>query len=229
MMASSSSSFLQRHLWSLSLALVSALCFAQLASELGEGELTPFDRAVGAVVAQWRGAVDGLMLQLTRLGNPAPVFAFTLVVLGLLLAYSRRREASYLALCATSALLLNMAMKALFHRARPGAETAYLLHMPSSFSFPSGHAMLSAVTYLTLGALAARVAPNRATGIYLLVLAVLATFLVGASRVYLGVHWPSDVLAGWCAGAAWAMLCWLVAQWVLSRRRALIWRIDSRS
>ena len=80
--------------------------------------------------------------------------------------------------------------------------------------------MLSAVTYLTLGALAARAARSRAVEIYLIGLALLATFLVGASRVYLGVHWPSDVLAGWCAGASWAMLCWLVAQWILRRDAA---------
>ncbi len=114
------SGFLQRHLWSLSLSLVSALCFAQLASELGGGELTPFDSAVGGAVAQWRGSADALMLGLTRFGNPAPVFTLTIVVVGLLVACPRRREASYLALCATCTLLLNVAMKALFHRARPG-------------------------------------------------------------------------------------------------------------
>ena len=78
-------------------------------------------------------------------------------------------------------------------------------------SFPSGHAMLSAVTYLTLAALLARVQPRRRLRIYVLALAVLTSLLVGASRVYLGVHWPSDVAAGWCVGAAWALLCWLAA------------------
>jgi undecaprenyl-diphosphatase len=77
--------------------------------------------------------------------------------------------------------------------------------------------MLSAVTYLTLGALLARVTRNRALKVYLLGLAIVLTFMVGASRVYLGVHWPSDVLAGWLAGAAWAMSCWLIGQWVLRR------------
>ncbi|MFL5200128.1 MAG: phosphatase PAP2 family protein, partial [Microvirga sp.] len=78
-------------------------------------------------------------------------------------------------------------------------------------SFPSGHAMLSAVTYLTLGALLARVHQGRGIKTFLLGTAVVLTVLIGASRIYLGVHWPSDVLAGWCGGAAWASLCWFVA------------------
>ena len=102
---------------------------------------------------------------------------------------------------------------------RPRPEVVPHLAEVHTLSFPSGHAMLSAVTYLTLGALLARITPNRAAKIYVLVLALLLTFMVGASRIYLGVHWPSDVLAGWCAGGVWAMLCWLISQWVLRRAK----------
>src|SRR4051812_24428511 len=102
-----------------------------------EGELTPFDSAVSAAVVRWRGSVDSLMLALTDFGNPTPVLVFTFVVVVTLVACSRRREALYLALCATCTLLLNVGMKALFHRARPDVEAIYLLHVPTSFSFPS--------------------------------------------------------------------------------------------
>lgn len=78
-------------------------------------------------------------------------------------------------------------------------------------SFPSSHAMLSAVTYLTLGALMTRVAADTRLKAYFMGLAVFLTVVVGLSRVYVGVHYATDVLAGWCVGSAWAVLCWVVA------------------
>jgi undecaprenyl-diphosphatase len=101
---------------------------------------------------------------------------------------------------------------------RPRPDLVPHLMLETSRSFPSGHAMMSAVTYLTLGSLLARIVKERRLKIFFLTVAVLLTFVVGVSRVYLGVHWPSDVLAGWCAGFAWAMIWWLTARWWLKNR-----------
>src|SRR5262249_59518985 len=87
----------------------------------------------------------------------------------------------------------------------------------TSPSFPSGHSMLAAVIYLTLGALLARFATRVRTKIFLITAAMALTFVIGASRVYLGVHYPSDVLAGWCAGLGWALFCWLLARQLQAR------------
>ena len=160
--------------------------------------------------------VEDAVRDVTALGSASVLIFVTAATIVYLLMTHRRAAALFVLVAVAGGQVLSSLLKLGIDRPRP--ELVPHLAGVYTLSFPSGHAMLSAVTYLTLGALAARVAPNRAAGIYLLVLAMLATFLVGASRVYLGVHWPSDVLAGWCAGAAWAMACWLVAQWVLSRR-----------
>ena len=86
-------------------------------------------------------------------------------------------------------------------------------------SFPSGHAMLSAVSFLTLGALLAQGSADTRVKAYIAVLAIFLTVAVGTTRVYLGVHHATDVLAGWCVGSAWALLCWTVAEWLRLRER----------
>ncbi len=106
-------------------------------------------------------------------------------------------------------------LKQLFERPRPVLVPRLSYVMTSSF--PSGHSMLSAAVYLTLGALLARFESNLLLKAHVLGWALLFTVLVGVSRVYMGVHWPTDVLAGWATGAAWASLCWLVAR-ALQRR-----------
>jgi undecaprenyl-diphosphatase len=109
-------------------------------------------------------------------------------------------------------MLLSSLLKYGFERPRPDLvpHGSYVY----TSSFPSGHSMMSAVVYLTLGAFVARVRRERRIKIYVLALAVLLTLLVGCSRVYLGVHWPTDVLAGWTLGAAWALMCWAAALWL---------------
>jgi undecaprenyl-diphosphatase len=153
---------------------------------------------------------------MTSLGSAAVLIFFTAVVIFYLMIVRKSAAALFVFVSVAGGQLLSSVLKLGVDRPRP--ELVSHLADVHTLSFPSGHAMMSAVTYLTLGALLARIMPSTALRIYVLGVAVLATFLIGASRVYLGVHWPSDVLAGWCAGAAWAMLCWLAAHMLLRRR-----------
>ena len=133
-----------------------------------------------------------------------------LAVIGFLLLQTRVRTALFVAITWLSGELLNTAMKHAFNRPRP----TIVPHLREAFStsFPSGHAMESAIVYLTLGTILMRVAESRVTKVYCLGIAILLTVLVGASRVYLGVHYPTDVLGGWIIGFVWASICWLVEE-----------------
>ena len=156
-----------------------------------------------------------VMKDLTALGGAAVLTLLTLSVIGFLLLEGKGRIALLVVASVAGGLLLAGVLKSGFQRPRP--EIVPHLTHESSTSFPSGHSMLSAVTYLTLGTLLARHYRDHRLKIFFLSAAAFIAFLVGLSRVYLGVHYPSDVLAGWCAGTAWALLCDLIACWLQSR------------
>ncbi len=199
------SGFFSRHRWSLPLALLATGFFIRLAVELHENELAPFDAAVAQLVSARRGAGywDAAMLGLTRLGDGTTLLAITLASLSLLTWKERKREAWFLAVATAGTLTLSVGLKLAFQRPRPGTDLLYLLTTPASFSFPSGHALGSTGVLLSL------VVVSRALGVrgwYLVATAAAAlTTIVGiaTSRIYFGVHFPSDVLGGLWAGAAW--------------------------
>jgi undecaprenyl-diphosphatase len=151
---------------------------------------------------------EELVRDLTALGSTGVLTLLVAAVAGFLALVGQRRKAMAVIVWSAAGTLISHMSKLGFARPRP----ELVPHAAEVFtpSFPSGHAMLSAVIYLTLGVLVAATQTDRRAKLYVLGFAVLLTLLVGASRVYLGVHWPTDVLAGWALGAAWACLGWLL-------------------
>jgi undecaprenyl-diphosphatase len=201
----------------LALALAT-LSFIEIADDVAEGDTGGIDRAL---LLALRAAHDPSLplappwvtmaaMDVTALGSVTVLSLLVLFVTGLFAVLGRWREAAVMLLASFSGSALSNGLKLLFGRDRP--DEAWRLVEAFNPSFPSGHAMLSAVIYLTLGALAARFATRRRLKAFVIGGAVTVTLMVGASRVYLGVHWPSDVLAGWCLGGAWALGWWLAVQ-----------------
>ena len=155
----------------------------------------------------WMGEVGR---DLTAVGGVAFLFLITGSVAVFLLLCRKYHALVLLVATIGGGLLLSTFLKRYIDRPRPSL-VPHLSYVAST-SFPSGHSMLSAIVYLTLGALLARLIRPVRLKLYFLAVALLLTFLVGLSRVYLGVHYPSDVLAGWAAGLAWAVLCWLLTR-----------------
>lgn len=139
---------------------------------------------------------------ITALGGTPILFLATLGVAIHLLVRGKARLALFAVLTITLAQAASEGLKALFDRPRPDLTTHEVAVY--SASLPSGHAMLSAAALFTLAFVLARAEKSVRARIFLFVVAVVLTFLIGVSRVYLGVHWPTDVATGWCAGLAWA-------------------------
>ena len=192
--------------------------FVELAEEVMEGETRAIDEFLLLALRNPTDPTDPLgpawVEELGRdfssLGGLGVLTLLTAAAVGYTLLLGRRRTALFILAAVCGGLLLGIALKYGFGRPRPDLvpHGSYVY----TASFPSGHALMSAIAYLTLGALLARMQPRLQLKVYIMSCMALLTFLVGLSRVYLGVHWPSDVLAGWGVGATWALFCWLVAR-----------------
>jgi undecaprenyl-diphosphatase len=155
----------------------------------------------------WLGLVAR---DITALGSVAVLSLIVGIATLFLVLVKRRWTALFLLLSTSGGIATTFLLKDLFGRARP--ELFPHGDIVSTASFPSGHAMISALVYLTLGALVAGVTTSRTLKAYVMAVALTLTAIIGASRVYLGVHWPTDVLAGWAAGAVWALIWWTLVE-----------------
>lgn len=205
--------------------LIGTWGFIELGNEMLEGETQKFD---DWVLKSLRHSTDlhqpigprwlyAFFLNVTALGSSSIAVLIALTAAGALLLRRRRLEIGMIAIALTGASLLTAGLKTAFGRPRPPIE--YRAVEAGALSFPSGHSFTSAVLYLTLGALLTEIAPTRAMKIYVISVAIVLTVLVGISRVYLGVHYATDVLGGWCAGTIWATVCLLAVHFLRTRRQ----------
>ena len=194
--------------------------FAEIADEVVEGDMHSFDRKVLLAMRdpadtkdpwgpEW---LEEMGRDFTALGGIGILIFLTAATVGGYLLQGRHETATLILVAVLGGLVIALLLKQSFDRPRPDLvpHGSYVY----TKSFPSGHSMLSAIAYLTLGSMIVRTCGHKPTKVYVITISMLITLLVGVSRIYLGVHWPTDVLAGWSAGASWALICWLAARWL---------------
>ncbi|WP_421762207.1 phosphatase PAP2 family protein [Devosia sp.] len=190
--------------------------FGMVADEALEGDTVAFDSAVTALfrTADTNAVIGPLWLQeavrdFTSLGSFTILGLIVMASAVYLLLEKKAGTAIFLVVSVVAGTVISNVLKQTFNRPRPNVEASLSVF---TASFPSGHAALSAVVYLTLGALLSQSARSPLIKGYLIGLALLMAFLVGVSRIYLGMHYPTDVIAGWSLGLSWAMICWVIKQ-----------------
>ncbi len=222
--------FVKRETTLLTALLLVALAlwgFLHIADEMGEGETRGFDMAVllamrtgdahdpiGPAWLEWAAR------DVSALGGFTVLTLLSLFASGFLIIGKKYADAAVLLVAVVGATILSESLKLGYARPRPDLVAHSVETLGASF--PSGHATLSAASYLTIGALLAHAQEKRRLKSYIHVTAIFLALLIGVSRVYLGVHWPTDVLAGWCLGAAWSILCVTIASWLTRDRRATL-------
>lgn len=217
------------------LVVTLGLAFAELTDEVLDRETDAIDRTVFLAFREPNGQPIGprwmaeVGRDITALGGVSVLMLLTVAVLGYLWLRRAYRMGWVLLAGFAGASIATMVLKDIIDRPRP-ALVPHLTEVYSA-SFPSGHSAMAAATYLTLGMLLARVHSGRRMKAYLVGVMIVVTVLVGVSRIYVGVHWPTDVLAGWALGTLWAIGVWTVARWWelrgLRARGPTRWPIES--
>lgn len=191
--------------------------FIEIAEEVHGEETHSYDRQILLMLREDGNPSDPIGppwmeemgRDITALGGFTVLTALTFAAIGFMVLLQRPRLALLTLLAITGGMFASDLLKQFFDRPRPDLVPHGVL--VTSASFPSGHAMMAAVVYLTLGVLVARTQPKLSLRLYIISLSVIIALGVGISRVYLGVHWPTDVLAGWTLGGIWALVFGLVA------------------
>ena len=177
------------------------LFFGWLAEEVLEADTNQFDAFVRTAIHRLASpAFTSMMQDVSFLGAVGVLVTLSLLAIFLFSYFHRHREAVLLAITMAGATVLDLALKHAFHRARP---VPFFGTFPNSYSFPSGHALSSLCFYGALAAILSARTPRRDMRLFIWMVAVLLIGIVGFSRIYLGVHYPSDVIAGYCAALVW--------------------------
>ncbi|WP_297804066.1 phosphatase PAP2 family protein [uncultured Brevundimonas sp.] len=207
--------------------------FAAIADGVAEGDRQTFDWTIlrwlrpdaadpGRLIGPWwlqEAAID-----ITSLGGISVLVVFALIFSFFLWVSRKRLSALLLVVALAGGVALSEGLKTLFDRPRPPVE--YQAVETLNASFPSGHALLATVFYLTIGVMVARAFPRNRMKTYVVAWSVVLVLLIGITRIYLGAHWATDVLGGWGIGAFWAMLLWFVAYLLERRQRVHMSRLQ---
>ena len=178
--------------------------FGWLSQEVLEKEAFGFDTTILLWLHQHsNSSIDGLMLTITKLGNPEFVVVLVTISFSLLLWYKRVWAAQILFLTCLGGLILNQGLKLVFAKPRPQLWTPLIVE--HSYSFPSGHALGSSALYGFLAVLLASQYPRYRLGIYSIAVVIVGS--IGLSRLFLGVHYPTDIIAGYAVGLLWLIAC----------------------